>query len=95
VKEFLLVLVLAVAQQEIAVLLAVGAVVLSEAMGHLLVIAVLLEAVAVALSGVMALVVLAVIADRLDHQAVTVALAVVEMVVVATTWVGLLECQSF
>jgi hypothetical protein len=87
VKEFLLVLVLAVAQQEIAVLLAVGAVVLSEAMGHLLVIAVLLEAVAV--------VVLAVIADRLDHQAVTVALAVVEMVVVATTWVALLECQSF
>jgi hypothetical protein len=84
-----------VAQQQIAVLLAVGVAVLSEAMGHLLVIAVLLEAVAVALSGVMALVVLAVIADRLDHQAVTVALAVVEMVVVATTWVGLLECQSF
>jgi hypothetical protein len=84
-----------VAQQQIAVLLAVGVAVLSEAMGHLLVIAVLLEAVAVALSGVMALVVLAVIADRLDHQAVTVALAVVEMVVVATTWVVLLECQSF
>jgi hypothetical protein len=95
VKEFLLVLVLEVAQQEIAVLLAVGVVVLSEAMGHLLAIAVLLGAVAVAVS---------VIADhqatvdRLAHQA-TVALAValgaVMVVVVATTWVALLECQSF
>jgi hypothetical protein len=60
-------------------------------------IAVQLEAVVVALSGVMELVVLAVIADRLDHQVAMVALAleVVEMVVVATIWVVLLECQSF
>jgi hypothetical protein len=49
---------------------------------------VLLEAVAVVLSGVMGLVALEVIADRLDHLAVTVALEVaVETVVVATTWV--------
>jgi hypothetical protein len=69
--------------------------VLSVAMDHLLeivvlleAIVVLLEAVAVVLSGVMGLVALEVIADRLDHLAVTVALEVaVETVVVATTWV--------
>jgi hypothetical protein len=75
--------------------LAVVEAVLSVAMAHLLEIVVLLEAivvllgaVVVALSGVMALVALAVIADRLDHLAVTVALGAVVATVVATTWVA-------
>jgi hypothetical protein len=90
-KALLLVSVLAVAQQEIAVLLAVGAVALSEAMAHLLAIAVLLGvAVGVLLATVDRLATVEV-ADRLAVMAVVVVVAVI---VVANTWVDLLECLS-
>jgi glucan phosphoethanolaminetransferase (alkaline phosphatase superfamily) len=91
VKALLLVSVLAVAQQEIAVLLAVGAVVLSEAMAHLLAIAVLLGAEAVVVSVTVDRQATVEVADRLAVMAVVVVVAVI---VVANTWVDLLECLN-
>jgi hypothetical protein len=61
--------------------------VLSVAMAHLLEIVVLLEAVAVVLSGVMGLVALEVIADRLETVAHLAEVAGVALEMVATTWV--------
>jgi hypothetical protein len=68
--------------------LAVVEAVLSVAMDHLLVIAVLLEAVAVVLSGVMVLVALAVIADRLETVAHLAEVAGVALEMVVITWVA-------